>query len=224
MAVYIHLDRLQAEVDALIARRSSQFGLWRAVSRSAPFTSLLRGTAVRVLPEVPGVLFNPPSQDLVWLEELQEVSFRLQAEADVAGRVLLGPVGVYVGPLLVGQIPLSIRVRGAGGREEPAETLASTTVRLIRRVSASYAHEDDRVVGAFAEAYRALGIAEIYPAGLLATPMAATTGRAGTPALRIRRPCGAVQHRGPIASANLQPPSGATPALPPPGKLTPKTQ
>jgi hypothetical protein len=28
LAVYIHLDRLQAEVDALIARRSSQFGLW----------------------------------------------------------------------------------------------------------------------------------------------------------------------------------------------------
>jgi hypothetical protein len=114
---------------------------------------------VRVLPEVPGILFNPPSQDLVWLEELQEVSFRLQAEADVAGRVLLGPVGVYVGPLLVGQIPPSIRVRGAGEREEPAEALASTTVRLIRRVSASYAHEDHRVVGAFAEAYRALGIA-----------------------------------------------------------------
>jgi hypothetical protein len=158
LSVYIHLDRLQAEVDELITRRSPQFGLSPASSRAAPFGSLLRGTAVRVIPEVQGVLFNPSSQDVVWLEELQEVSFRLQAGAEVAGRPLLGAVAVYAGPLLVAQIPLSIRVRGAGEREEHIEALATTTAQWFRRAFASYAHEDGRVVRAFAEAYRALGV------------------------------------------------------------------
>lgn len=158
LSVYLHLGRLQAEVDELITRRSPQFGLSPAVSRTAPFASLLRGTALRVIPEVQGVVFNPPSQDVTWLEELQEVSFRLQAGSDAADRTLLGAVTVHAGPLLVTQIPLSIRVRGAGEREEHIEGLASTTTPLFSSIFASYAHKDDRVVRAFAEAYRALGI------------------------------------------------------------------
>jgi len=60
--------------------------------------------------------------------------------------------------MLVAQVPLSIHVRGAGEPQERAETATTSTGRLFGSVFASYAHEDDHVVWAFAEAYRALGI------------------------------------------------------------------
>lgn len=157
LSVYVHLGRLQAAVDERIAARSDQLGLAPAVSTATPFAPLRRGTTLRVVPEVPGVSFNPEFQDVAWLEDLQELSFRLRAAPEAAGRALLGAVAVHAGPLLVAQVPLSIRVRGAGEPEQAAEP-ATATAQLFGKVFASYAHEDDRVVRAFAEAYRALGI------------------------------------------------------------------
>lgn len=157
LSVYVHLGRLQATVDELVAGRWRQHGLVPAVSTAAPAAPLRRGTPLRVVPEVPGVSFNPPSQDVSWLEDLQEVSFRLRAAPEAAGRALLGAVAVHAGPLLVAQVPLSIHVRGAGDRQEDAEA-STATAQLFGSVFASYAHEDGPVVQAFAEAYRALGI------------------------------------------------------------------
>jgi hypothetical protein len=93
-----------------------------------------------------------------WLEDLQQVDFRLHALPHTAGRAVAGAVEAYVGPLLVAQVPLSIRVRGAGDRSERVEGVAASTGRLFGSVFASYAHEDHEVVKAVAEAYRALGI------------------------------------------------------------------
>jgi TIR domain len=89
---------------------------------------------------------------------MQQLGFRMQAAPDVAGRAVLGAVEVRTGPLLVGQIPLSIRVRSADEPQDRAEAIATATARIFDSVFASYAHKDARVVRAFAEAYRALGI------------------------------------------------------------------
>jgi hypothetical protein len=155
LSVDVHLGRLQAAVDERIAARSGQLGLAPAVSTATPFAPLRRGTTLRVVPEVDGVACNPPSQDVAWLEDLQEVSFRVRAAPEAAGRALLGAVTVHAGPLLVAQVPLLIRVRGTGEREQAAEP---ATAQLFSKVFASSAHEDGSVVRAFAEAYRALGI------------------------------------------------------------------
>jgi hypothetical protein len=111
-----------------------------------------------VRPEVPGIGFDPPVQEVRWLEDLQQVDFRLQALPHTAGRAVLGAVEAYVGPLPVAQVPLSIRVRGVSDRQERVEGAAASTGRLFGSVFASYAHEDYEVVKAVAEAYRALGI------------------------------------------------------------------
>ena len=158
LSVYLHLSRLQAEVDQHIADRSRRFGLQPAASREAALVRLPKGTRLWVRPEVPGIGFDPPVHEVRWLEDLQQVDFRLQALSHTAGRAVLGAVEAYVGPLLVAQVPLSIRVRGVGDRQERVEGVAASTVRLFGSVFASYAHEDYEVVKAVAEAYRALGI------------------------------------------------------------------
>jgi hypothetical protein len=158
LSVYVHLDRLQAEADGRIADESRWFGLRPAGSKAAAHVPLPKGTLLRVSPQVRGVVFNPPAQEVRWLEDLQQVAFRLQATSEAAGQAMLGAVEVHAGPLLVAQVPLSIHVRSAGEPQERPEAAAASTARLFRSVFASYAHEDDHVVQAFAEAYRALGI------------------------------------------------------------------
>jgi hypothetical protein len=158
LSVYLHLSRLQAEVDQHIADESQRFGLQPASSSEAALVRLPKGTQLRVRPEVPGIGFDPPVQEVRWLEDIQQVDFRLQALPHTAGRAVRGAVEAYVGPLLVAQVPLSIRVRGVDERQERVEGVAAPTVRLFRSVFASYAPEDDYIVEAVAEAYRALGI------------------------------------------------------------------
>jgi hypothetical protein len=158
LSLYVHLGRLQAEADRRIADASQSFGLLPAASRAAAYVSLPKGTQLRISPEVRGVVFNPPAQEVRWLEDLQQIAFRLQATSEAAGQSVLGAVEVHAGPLLVAQVPLSIQVRGAGELQERPEPAARSTGRLFSSVFASYAHNDDQVVRAFAEAYRALGI------------------------------------------------------------------
>jgi hypothetical protein len=159
LSVYIHLSPLQGEVDQQIANEVRHFGLQPAVSKTPASTPLPKGTRLKLSPEIKGIVFNPPAQEIRWLEDLQHVVFRMQATSDAAGRTLLGAVEVHAGPLLVGQVPLSIRVRGAGEPQEGFEAPAAVSTRpLFSSIFASYAHEDGQVVQAFAEAYRALGI------------------------------------------------------------------
>ena len=158
LSVYIHLSRLQAEADRRIADESRWFGQRPAGSKAAAQAPLPKGTQLRVSPEVRGVAFNPPTQELRWLEDLQQVAFRLQATSEAAGQTVLGAVEVHAGPLLVAQVPLSIHIRGVGEPEWGPGTATASTGRLFSSVFTSYAHEDDHVVRAFAEAYRALGI------------------------------------------------------------------
>jgi TIR domain len=158
LSVYVHLDRLQAEADRRIADERRWFGLRPAGSKAAAHAPLPKGTLLRVSPRVHGLVFNPPTQELRWLEDLQQVAFRLQATSEAAGHTMLGAVEVHAGPLLVAQVPLSIHVRSASEPHERAKAAAASTAPLFSSVFASYAHEDDHVVQVFAEAYRALGI------------------------------------------------------------------
>jgi hypothetical protein len=158
LSVYLHLSRLQAEVDQHIADRSRRSTLQPAATSETALVRLPKGTRLWVRPEVPGIGFDPPVQEVRWLEDLQQVDFRLQALPHTAGRAVLGAVEAYVGPLPVAQVPLSIRVRGVSDRQERVEGAAASTGRLFGSVFASYAHEDYEVVKAVAEAYRALGI------------------------------------------------------------------
>jgi uncharacterized caspase-like protein len=158
LSVYVHLSRLQAQVDQLIAEESRRFGQRPTSSRAPAIVSLPKGTRLRIRPEVPGVEFNPPSQEVRWLEDLHQVGFRLQGLSHAAGRTALGAVEVHAKELLVAQVPLSIHVRGADERHEHDEGLSRSRASLFKSVFVSYAHQDEHFVRAFAATYRALGV------------------------------------------------------------------
>jgi hypothetical protein len=157
LLVYLHLAHLQQDVAEIIRQRAVQLGLKPLTSSAEAITSVKRGTWLKLTPRVDGIVFNPLSQEVAWLEDIQEASFRLFAETSVIGRPLLGAVDVYCGPALIAQVPLSI-----GVRERNAVTQATlpttTTVQIFNRIFASYSHKDTSIVDACVAVYEALGI------------------------------------------------------------------
>jgi hypothetical protein len=112
LLVYCHAARLEDTVVELLNRRRGELGIHPATSTVG--IQLGRGTLLRLTPRVEGIFFNPPGQEIAWLEDVHEVVFRFLGVPDFAGKTLLGTVEVHVGPVLVAQLPLSIRIRGEG--------------------------------------------------------------------------------------------------------------
>jgi hypothetical protein len=105
-----------------------------------------RSGEILIRPFMPGVEFNPPARSFRWEETVHREEFKLRASASLDGQVGRGWVRVYLGPLILAQINLSIRVdsRPEALIQPPAATRGSA--RPLRRVFASYSHKDSEVV------------------------------------------------------------------------------
>jgi hypothetical protein len=138
---------------------------------STTSASLKRGAAVTVVPNINGFIFNPPTATVLWMEDWHCVEFRMRAEAmsesglptDVVGRV-----SFLVGPLLIAENSISIRVlpgsvdpasnpMDAVEMDEPHTLLDEDGVSAYRVIFVSYSHEDAKIVDELEKAYVALG-------------------------------------------------------------------
>jgi hypothetical protein len=157
LLVYLHLAKLQNEVEEALRRRSVQLSFRPSLSTAETASPIKRGTMLRLTPRAEGFIFNPSSQDVAWYEDVQDITFRLQAESSIAGHSVLGCIEVYVGPILIAQIPLAFIVRQLGASEVQTESVTSSA-QVFSSVFASYSHHDTSIVDACVAAYTALGI------------------------------------------------------------------
>jgi TIR domain-containing protein len=116
---------------------------------------IFRGAQLRVVPDLPGILCNPQDAELGWWEPVHEVMFRLYADRTLAGSVVRGAVRIWCGPLLLGEVSVSIAV--AASDSAAASAVVADSVQRYRKIFPSYSHDDRAVVAGFAEAARALG-------------------------------------------------------------------
>lgn len=137
---------------------------------------LIRGAQLRIVPDLPGIGCNPVQAEIDWREPVHEVMFRLLAGAGLAGTVVRGAVRIWCGPLLLGEVSLTISVARSGAAAG-SQQVADSAPRY-RKIFPSYAREDRVMVTAFAEAARVLGdqylqdvlalrVGERWEAGLL---------------------------------------------------------
>jgi hypothetical protein len=157
--VYLHSGNAAA-VDADSAQRLGSSRLSFGADEEAARVAIDRGADVTVVPAIPGCRFNPRQQRLEWLEDIHTIEFRVQASPDIPGYVegrLRGYVRVYVGPLLVGEIPTSI----VASRDLPFEQpipIEGAAMQPFSRVFVSYSHDDHRIVGLLQKAYELVHI------------------------------------------------------------------
>jgi hypothetical protein len=103
--------------------------------------------------ELPGVEVNPPQRSFRWLEDVHREEFRVRAPGALDGCTVRGALHVYLGALVVADVPLAIHVERAAG-SAPAE---ADQARPYRRIFPSYSHRDEAVVRQVEAYARTLG-------------------------------------------------------------------
>jgi serine/threonine protein kinase len=109
-------------------------------------------------PELSGVEFNPPRRSFHWKESVHREEFRLRAGRGLAGATARGRLSVFLGDILLADVPLALRVAvGPAPAPVDEEPLEADQARPYRKIFASYSHKDAVIVEQFARFARALG-------------------------------------------------------------------
>jgi serine/threonine protein kinase len=109
------------------------------------------------VPQMNGIEFNPRRVSFLWQESIHQAAFRLRATPQMDGQTVRGQMCVYLGSIIVAQVPLSIEVNSQRAFQAVEETLAPVTAARYRRIFASYSHKDVAVVEEFERYGRAIG-------------------------------------------------------------------
>jgi hypothetical protein len=142
-------------VEVVEARAQAHFGSSVAPpARVDARSGLFRGARLRIVPDLPEIVCNPPEAELDWWEPVHEASFRLFAGPALNGSAVRGAVRIWLGALLIGEVSLTINVRPAGAADD--ESVAERAPRY-RKIFPSYSHLDHAIVEGFEDAARALG-------------------------------------------------------------------
>jgi hypothetical protein len=123
---------------------------------------IARETEIRVVPQLSGCRFNPPFQQVIWIEDWHRAEFRVQASPDLPGFVLnqpvMGSVSFHVQTVLVGEVPIWAVLSEGTSPADADRPPQSTTADPYRAIFVSYSHRDSDIVERIGRAYKALGM------------------------------------------------------------------
>lgn len=100
---------------------------------------------VTFVPEIPGFRVEPAARTFRWIDSVHREEFQVRAGAGLDGQVARGQLSVFLGRILLAQVPLAIRVNSAAS-PVAVEPTAMAPVLPFRRIFASYSHRDEAVV------------------------------------------------------------------------------
>jgi serine/threonine protein kinase len=138
------IAKVRAEAQKILGPRAKEF---RDTSVDA-LQSVPHAAEITLLPDVPGIKFNPERRTFCWLEDVHREEFRLCADAALDGTTARGRLSAYLGSILLAEVAIAIGVdsnhdeRGKAGETESEES----TARPYRKIFASYSHKDVEIV------------------------------------------------------------------------------
>jgi hypothetical protein len=153
-------DGLIRPLDEVKARARAQFGDVETHTHSVDAQqALLRGNALHIVPDLPGLSCDPATATVLWREPVHEARFLIRASTRLAGSVVRGWVRVWCGPLILGEVSVRLRVAPVGAAPPAFEDDHLTGQRLsrYRKIFPSYSRRDGAVVEQVAVAARAIG-------------------------------------------------------------------
>ncbi|MBE3558020.1 MAG: FHA domain-containing protein [Ktedonobacteraceae bacterium] len=120
-----------------------------------PGPQSLQGLPITVIPECPGVIFNPRRLTFHWQNDWHQLVLRISGKRDLAGKTASGVISFFAGPLLIARLKLEIVIMAPDAQIPDRDS--SRTTQLYRRVFAAYSFEDTAARNACLHVYRALG-------------------------------------------------------------------
>jgi hypothetical protein len=157
--IYVHVSALLAEVEKLLREQLAPLGAALATSTADSALPIARGRLITVQPNIMNIFANPPRQEIVWVDDYHRLDFQISYAGQGRGATVCGGfVDIFVDGLIVGQIPVSINVPAKRAKLSVEGAAWVETVKMLSRIFASYAHEDEALVRACKTYYRTLGI------------------------------------------------------------------
>jgi hypothetical protein len=161
LLAYVHVPKAQSLVEA-DSRERLEPEAPVGERRSAATQEIKRGAAIVVIPNLPGCLFNPPTQTLLWLEDWHRAEFRVQAAPDQPGfelgSAVNGIVSFHVGTVLVGEVKIWALLSDREEVKVTASPLQTASARPYQAIFVSYSHKDMEIVTRIGTAYEAIGM------------------------------------------------------------------
>jgi len=117
---------------------------------------------ITFLPEVVGVVFNPPRATFRWLESVHRQDFRFIVKGDHHGQTLSGSLTVFLGTRIVADVPLAFLVDATAKPFQSANPMEAVSSRPYRKVFASYSHRDSKIVAQVEKRVKASGLGDQY--------------------------------------------------------------
>jgi len=143
------IDELRRQAVAMLCERADAY---QSTTQDSSAAIPADGDLVFVV-EIPGVEVNPPRHSFRWTEPVHREEFRIRAAAQIVGTTARGRLTVFLGCIVIAELPLAVRVDAA-----PDTTAVDhTQVRTYRKIFASYSHRDRAIVDQFERYARALG-------------------------------------------------------------------
>ncbi|NQT17900.1 MAG: CHAT domain-containing protein [Planctomycetes bacterium] len=136
---------LEEEFDEYLGLRQDSR---RAVPREGELT---------FVPKARGVEFDPPSGSFCWKESVHREEFRFRASARMDGKTARGRLTVFLGSVILAEVPLSIRVDSGHVAKASASLTEVAVGRPYRKLFASYSHKDEPIVGEFERYFKSVG-------------------------------------------------------------------
>jgi len=147
------LDRVQAKAQALLGERFENYApLTHDALQGVP-----QGGELTFAFEMPGVEFNPARVSFGWWEDEHTVQVRLRASPTLEGTTARGRMTVFLGAIILADVPFSLRVDSARAADRPRLEPEREAVRRYRRIFASYSHRDLPIVEQFEAFVEATG-------------------------------------------------------------------
>jgi hypothetical protein len=147
------LEQVERVAEQRLGEHVKGFGKVTQDSRQ----SVPREGELTFVPEIAGIEFNPASRTFLWLESVHHEEFRLRATSAMDGRMARGQMTVYLGSILLAEIPMSIRVDSAYRSVPEATPKERDQARPYRKIFASYSHDDEAIVKQVTSYMRGIG-------------------------------------------------------------------
>jgi serine/threonine-protein kinase len=143
------IDEVRHQAEAMLGEHAATY---QSTTQDSGAAIPAEGELVLVV-DIPGVEVNPPRRSFLWTEPVHREEFRIRAGAQSVGTTARGRLTVFLGCIVIAELPLALRVDAAPG----TTAVEHTQVRTYRKIFASYSHRDGAIVDQFQRYARALG-------------------------------------------------------------------
>ena len=166
LVLYMHTKSAIAEIQKDIDKYSDELaGLEDAPEppnikmRNRRTAWLTQGSRVTLLPRIEGITFNPPFQNMWWVEDFNRASLYFMGGPAVLNTTLSGEIAVHVGLMEIATLPITIRFAEARPLtdENVQMELEAVHTKMHRNIFPSYAKADGEVIESVLKALVATG-------------------------------------------------------------------